>query len=234
MKDMSKIQILSGSWLKVIAMVTMLFDHMAVFLPYFHEYPTLYFAMRTIGRTAFIIFAFLLAEGFIHTHNRRKYGRNLTIFALISQLPYSLIHNDFLFYTHTNVGFTLLLAFLGMLAMEYYREDKFRLVAVLAAIILVTALIKPVRGFAGVGLVWVFYLLRSHPISRLFVGFCMIARNYIVGQVLGFAVLSLYNGKRGFIDGPIGKYVFYAFYPLHLFLLWCIQSVCPRYRRGNH
>jgi len=225
MKDMSKIQILSGSWLKVIAMVTMLFDHMAVFLPYFHEYPTLYFAMRTIGRTAFIIFAFLLAEGFIHTHNRRKYGRNLTIFALISQLPYSLIHNDFLFYTHTNVGFTLLLAFLGMLAMEYYREDKFRLVAVLAAIILVTALIKPVRGFAGVGLVWVFYLLRSHPISRLFVGFCMIARNYIVGQVLGFAVLSLYNGKRGFIDGPIGKYVFYAFYPLHLFLLWCIQSL---------
>lgn len=225
MKDMSKIQILSGSWLKVIAMVTMLFDHMAVFLPYFHEYPTLYFAMRTIGRTAFITFAFLLAEGFIHTHNRRKYGRNLTIFALISQLPYSLIHNDFLFYTHTNVGFTLLLAFLGMLAMEYYREDKFRLVAVLAAIILVTALIKPVRGFAGVGLVWVFYLLRSHPISRLFVGFCMIARNYIVGQVLGFAVLSLYNGKRGFIDGPIGKYVFYAFYPLHLFLLWCIQSL---------
>lgn len=225
MKDMSKIQILSGSWLKVIAMVTMLFDHMAVFLPYFHEYPTLYFAMRTIGRTAFIIFAFLLAEGFIHTHNRRKYGRNLTIFALISQLPYSLIHNDFLFYTHTNVGFTLLLAFLGMLAMGYYREDKFRLVAVLAAIILVTALIKPVRGFAGVGLVWVFYLLRSHPISRLFVGFCMIARNYIVGQVLGFAVLSLYNGKRGFIDGPIGKYVFYAFYPLHLFLLWCIQSL---------
>ena len=225
MKDMSKIQILSGSWLKVIAMVTMLFDHMAVFLPYFHEYLTLYFAMRTIGRTAFITFAFLLAEGFIHTHNRRKYGRNLTIFALISQLPYSLIHNDFLFYTHTNVGFTLLLAFLGMLAMEYYREDKFRLVAVLAAIILVTALIKPVRGFAGVGLVWVFYLLRSHPISRLFVGFCMIARNYIVGQVLGFAVLSLYNGKRGFIDGPIGKYVFYAFYPLHLFLLWCIQSL---------
>ena len=225
MKDMSKIQILSGSWLKVIAMVTMLFDHMAVFMPYFHEYPTLYFAMRTIGRTAFITFAFLLAEGFIHTHNRRKYGRNLTIFALISQLPYSLIHNDFLFYTHTNVGFTLLLAFLGMLAMEYYREDKFRLVAVLAAIILVTALIKPVRGFAGVGLVWVFYLLRSHPISRLFVGFCMIARNYIVGQVLGFAVLSLYNGKRGFIDGPIGKYVFYAFYPLHLFLLWCIQSL---------
>ena len=172
---------------------------------------------------AFIAFAFLLAEGFIHTHNRKKYCRNLTIFALISQLPYSLIHDDFLFYTHTNVGFTLLLAFLGMLAMEYYRDEKAKLAAILTAIIIVTALIRPVRSFAGVGLVWVFYLLRSHPIPRLFVGFCMIARNYIVGQALGFAVLGLYNGKRGFINGPIGKYVFYAFYPLHLLLLWGIH-----------
>ena len=225
MNDMSKIQVLSGSWLKVIAMVTMSVDHMAAFIPYFYEHPTLYFAMRTIGRIAFIIFAFLLVEGFIYTHNRKKYGRNLAIFAFVSQLPYSLIHDHFLFYTHTNVGFTLLLAFLGMLAMEHYRDEKVKLAAALAAVIIVTVLIKPVRGFAGVGLVWVFYLLRSHPISRLFAGFCMIARSYIVGQVLGFTVLSLYNGKRGFINGPVGKYIFYAFYPLHLLLLWAIRTL---------
>ena len=188
---MNKYEILSGSWLKVIAMITMTIDHMAVFLPYFHEHPTLYFIMRSIGRVALIIFAFLLAEGYIHTRNKRKYGRNLAIFAIISQLPYSLIHNHFIFYTHTNVGFTLLLAFFGMLAMEYYKEDKVKLVAVLATIIIVTILIKPVRGLAGVGLVWVFYLLRSHPISRLFVGFGMIARNCILGQMLGFAILGL-------------------------------------------
>ena len=105
---MNKNEILSGSWLKVIAMITMTIDHMAVFLPYFHERPTLYLAMRTIGRVALIIFAFLLAEGFVHTRNKKKYGYNLAIFAIISQLPYSLIHKHFLFYTHTNVGFTLL------------------------------------------------------------------------------------------------------------------------------
>lgn len=226
MKDMSRFQVLSGSWLKVIAMVTMAVDHTAAFIPYFYDHPTLYFAMRTVGRITFITFAFLLVEGFIHTHNRRKYGRNLAIFAFVSQLPYSLIHEHFLFYTHTNVGFTLLLAFLGMLAMEHYRGDKVRLAAALAAVIIVTVLIRPVRGFAGVGLVWVFYLLRSHPVSRLFVGFCMTARSYIVGQTLGFAVLSLYNGKRGFINGPVGKYIFYAFYPLHLLLLWAIRSLC--------
>lgn len=217
-------KILSGSWLKVIAMVTMTIDHMAVFLSYFHQHPTLYFTMRSIGRVAFIIFAFLLSEGFIHTRNKRKYGRNLAIFAIISQLPYSLIHNHFLFYTHTNVGFTLLLAFGGMFAIEHCKEEKVKLVAILAIIIIVTFLIKPVRSFAGVGLVWVFYLLRSHQISRLFVGFCMIARNYIFGQMVGFAVLGLYNGQRGFIKGPIGKYAFYIFYPLHLLLLWGIRN----------
>ena len=221
---MNKYEILSGSWLKVIAMVTMTIDHMAVFLPYFHEHPTLYFAMRTIGRVAFIIFAFLLSEGFIHTRDKRIYGRNLAVFAIISQLPYSLIHNHFLFYSHTNVGFTLFLAFLGMLAMEHYKEEKVKLIAILATIIIVTLLVKPVRSFAGVGLVWVFYLLRSYPISRLFVGFCMIARNYVFGQMLGFAVLGLYNGQRGFIKGSIGKYAFYVFYPLHLLILWGIRT----------
>ena len=216
---------LSGSWLKVIAMITMAIDHTAAFLPFFQEHHVLYFVMRSIGRVAFIIFAFLLAEGFVYTHNRKKYGRNLIIFAFISQLPYSLIHRHFLFYTHTNVGFTLFLAFLGMLAMEHYKEDKAKLVAILVAIIIVTILIKPVRGLAGIGLVWVFFLLRSHQISRLFVGFCMIARNYTFGQVLGFAVLGLYNGRRGFIKGSIGKYTFYAFYPLHLFLLWMIRTI---------
>jgi len=84
---MNKYEILSSSWLKVIAMITMTIDHMAAFLPFFHEYATLYYVMRSIGRIAFIVFAFLLAEGFIHTHNKRKYGRNLLVFALISQLP---------------------------------------------------------------------------------------------------------------------------------------------------
>lgn len=221
--NIEKFRILSGSWLKIIAMVTMTIGHTAAFLPYFHEHPTLYLAMRSIGRVAFITFAFLLAEGFYYTRNKKKYGRNLVVFAIISQLPYSLINNHFLFYSHTNVGFTFLLAFLGMLAMEHYKNEKVKLFAILATIIIVTIYIKPVRGFSGVGLVWVFYLLRSYQISKLFVGFCMIARNLILGQMLGFAVLSLYNGQRGFINGPIGKYVFYAFYPLHLFLLWGIR-----------
>lgn len=56
---------LSGSALKVIAMISMVIDHIALYLM---EYGTvLYETMRCIGRIAFPVFAFLIAEGFIHT-----------------------------------------------------------------------------------------------------------------------------------------------------------------------
>ena len=33
----------------------------------------------------------------------------------------------------------------------------------------------------------------------------------------------MYNGRRGFIQGPFAKYIFYAFYPLHLLALYFIK-----------
>ena len=91
-----KLQILSGSALKLIAIIVMLIDHGAYillsqhpsgFTPLFYiggNAYTPYRICRDIGRIAFPIFCFLLLEGFCHTHDRRKYGRNLLLFALIS------------------------------------------------------------------------------------------------------------------------------------------------------
>ena len=82
-------RILSGSMLKVIAMVTMLVDHLAAYYwwydpqfaqPFFtigHHQVDACFLMRLVGRIAFPIFAFLLVEGFVHTSNRRRYGISL-------------------------------------------------------------------------------------------------------------------------------------------------------------
>lgn len=60
---------LSGSVLKVIALVSMVTDHCAYYLM---EHGTLlYEVMRCLGRIAFPVFAFLIAEGFRYTQNRK-------------------------------------------------------------------------------------------------------------------------------------------------------------------
>ena len=76
---------LSGSALKVIALVSMVTDHDAYYLM---EHGTLlYEVMRCFGRIAFPVFAFLIAEGFRHTRNRMKYFLQLLGFAVVSEVP---------------------------------------------------------------------------------------------------------------------------------------------------
>ena len=119
-----KYRILSGSALKVLAMIIMLIDHTASFLLRDYEPATtpwfqlgdntysLYRVMRDVGRAAFPIFCFLLVEGFLHTHNRFKYGRNLLIFACISEIPWNFAQNGtLLFPDKQNVFFTLFLGY---------------------------------------------------------------------------------------------------------------------------
>lgn len=60
---------LSGSALKVIALISMVIDHVALYL--MEQGTLLYETMRCIGRIAFPVFAFLIAEGFIHTKNSK-------------------------------------------------------------------------------------------------------------------------------------------------------------------
>lgn len=87
-----KYRILSGSALKMIAVITMLIDHIGavllsmyqpaqkiLFTLFGREY-NVYLIFRDIGRAAFPIFCFLLLEGFRHTRSRFRYGRNLLFF----------------------------------------------------------------------------------------------------------------------------------------------------------
>lgn len=134
---------LSGSTLKLIALVTMLIDHVGAALlgrylmasgymdaalsgvdatlAWLQENGTLYWTywiLRLIGRIAFPIFCFLLIEGFQKTHDVKKYALRLGAFALISEIPFDLAFKaEILEFTYQNVFFTL---FLGLLAMICY------------------------------------------------------------------------------------------------------------------
>ena len=93
---------MSSFVIKIIAIISMLFDHTNdVFIGHLSVF-------NLIGRIAFPLFSFQLVVGYTYTHNIKKYISRMFIFALISQIPYSIF---IYIYTGTyfelNIFFTL-------------------------------------------------------------------------------------------------------------------------------
>ena len=222
-------QCISGSVLKLIAMAAMLVDHVAYFLlqenlhfvtPLFTvgtKGITLYYIFRTIGRIAFPMYCFLLTEGFVHTKNRKRYGTNLLLFALISELPWNFLHSGSLFYGGQNVFFTLFLGFCGLYVIEYLCNRPALEASALIGLLLFAYLFKADYGMLGFAAIVAMYVLREKAAIRAVVCTCIFNSHLRAG--VAFVPISLYNGKRGFIRGKVGKYICYAFYPTHMIIL---------------
>ncbi len=74
-----------------------------------------YWAMRGVGRLAFPIFCFFIAEGFIRTRSRGQYALRLALFAVISEIPFDLVASGRVMdLSSQNVYVTLLLGLLGL------------------------------------------------------------------------------------------------------------------------
>jgi hypothetical protein len=230
---------LSGSTLKIIAMVTMMIDHFAaaVVNGFFYldidqqDYQTflqVYDVMRLIGRVAFPIFCFLLVEGFRHTRNAWKYALRLGIFALISEIPFDLaLFNRIIDLNYQNVFFTLLLGLLTIKIMdilwEKYQYTFAGWTASFGAALLgmiAADLLRTDYGGNGVLCIILFYIFRH---SRLWqtVGGTIGYVNLLNEPTATFAFIPIaaYNGKRGLKL----KYIFYIFYPAHLLLFYIIS-----------
>ena len=120
-----KIPELDSFRLKTIAAASMLVDHTAAAFP--ETFP-LWF--RAIGRLAWPLFAFLLAESFRHTKNTQALLFRLFAFGIISQVPYNLalmgtsMDRAFTQAYGLNIFFTLTLG--GALAAAYAHMEKIR------------------------------------------------------------------------------------------------------------
>lgn len=213
---------LSGSALKVIAVISMVTDHSAYYLM---EHDTLiYEMMRCFGRIAFPVFAFLIAEGFRHTSNRMNYFLHLLGFALISEIPWFLLNGAD--GTH-NVMFTLALGVMALAAFEALKKDGILCGAVILSIACFATWTGVDYEWRGVLMIMVFYLLgyvsnTSFPFSRIaqrLFAFPLMIHYGFIGALLACLVIARYDDTRGFIHGKVAKYGFYAFYPGHLFVI---------------
>lgn len=247
---MQKSRGISGSNLKIIAAVSMLIDHTAaVLLPYllvqYGIYTTgdisltymgelletgaagriylLYQIMRRIiGRLAFPIYCFLLVEGFEKTRSRGKYAGRLFLFALVSEVPFNLAFcGRVLDVSYQNIFFTLFLGLVMIWGME--EAEKHCALPILRAAgyglaFLAAAggaeLIHCDYGAKGIIAIALLFLFRKNRREQITAG-CA-AFLWEITAPLAFIFVGFYNGKRGMRL----KYFFYAFYPVHLLILY--------------
>lgn len=229
--------------LKCIAMVAMLIDHTSI--AYFGQ-TTLF---NVIGRIAFPIFAFQISEGYIHTKNLRKYFLRLFCFAVISQFPFMLFDSIFTNSFSFNIFGTL---FVGLLAILLYdkitncdfkitNNEKVNVITnkVFGCIpVILLGIISEVcyfdYGFWGVAIIFLFYIFKNDKLGMLifYITACIIkygvniivyGYHYLyvllcIGTILPIIFIFLYNGKQG----KKIKYLLYAFYPVHLLILYFV------------
>lgn len=252
MKNMAflpeRYRVLDGFGLKWIAVISMLIDHFGsivmdgMLAPYKVD-GTIFFtadmpflvrnamAIKDVcdilGSVAFPIFCFLVGEGFVHTHNRLKYGALVGAFALLSEIPFDLAHyQTWCCFTMQNVLFTLCIGIFTLYAIGLI-EDKWtavtasRVALTAAAVIAGGALAYLVRGeyvFLGVLAMSLFYLLRNSWWRFAAFAPLMVASPWALAAAVP---LLLYNGKRG----RGSKYFFYVFYPAHFLVFWGVAQL---------
>ena len=227
---MQRYRVLNGFHLKLIAVCTMFIDHMGDTL-----FPGVMW-LRCIGRVAFPIFCFLIAEGCVHTHDRKKYALRLLVFAVLSEIPFNLMTGRAVWNPYDqNVLWTLLAGAAVCWsidgALKRRTAPAFALTgaAIVAAFWLLEVFCTDYGGW-GMLLVAMFYGVRRAPYGQAAkmaaqaVGLAFFCIGVMGGVTIELWALTalvpiwLYNGQRGFSHKAV-QYGFYAFYPLHILIL---------------
>ena len=204
--------------LKMIAIVSMLIDHMGAIL-----FPQ-YIILRYIGRIAFPIYTYTLVEGFMHTRDIKKYMVRLGMFALLSEIPFDLAFRGSVIYIQKqNVFFTL---FLGVLMLYLLLKSRNRIqsAALVLAILLLSEFLRTDYSSMGLLMILCFYVFRDNKVMKL-LGVAAI-NVFLMGRVQVFAIPALiFIALHGGEQGPKCKKFFYGFYPVHLLALYLISVI---------
>lgn len=209
--------------LKMIAMVAMLIDHIG--LAFFQDC----YIFRVIGRLALPIFCFQIAVGFEHTRNREKYLLRLLIFALISQIPYTLYNKTAITYFNFefSIAVNLLLGFTCLYLMDKTKSIPLKF-AVLFSTIILSIIIPIDYSYFAILIIVGFYFTRklkfimcSTYILSLAI-YCFTRQSlFNLPGIFSLIPICLYNGKKG----KDTKWLLYAFYPIHLLILFAIMKL---------
>lgn len=214
--------------LKLLMLFLMLLDHMYEFLFPFELLPAHY-----VARVVAPVFAFFAAQGMVYTRSREGYL--LRLFAAGAVMT----AGNFILYLLTgreipnNIFFSLAVGAAAVYAIDKCGQNKWWALSIAP---LSFASLFCEGGHLVPLMMLIFYYLRALPalmytvyVFAMGLPFFLVFLNtgrmqpqfYMVFAVLP---LMLYNGRRG-PDTVFAKYLFYVFYPVHIWILFIVSFI---------
>lgn len=219
---------MSNFQIKLVALITMTIDHIGYLLvspisPYYEP-------LRTIGRLSFVLFAFLITEGFYQTKSKERYISSMFIFAFVIDIPRLFLGYEYF----ANVFYTLGAGALALYFIDHFKNIVLQIVSVLALLYLTTTIGSDYGAFGVMLIVSIGVARMISDNTRVYRELLMAGSYYILMIVFdmadiqmygiyAFLIILLYNGKRGYYH-PKLKYLVYVYYPLHLVLLTALGT----------
>ena len=240
---------MSSFILKLIAAVSMLCDHAGIIL--FPGVPVL----RVIGRLAFPLYAFCIAEGFRYTRNRRRYFLRVFVLGILCQIVYTVAERDLYLGILLTFSFSIVLMALADCVKKAFAGEKsalselfFRIsgrewtnrtdravslgltVTAVLALMLLTSRITVDYGFFGILLPVSANLFEDRRMRIVSFACCLLAVAVSFGasfriQYWSLLALPLLLLYNGKPGRVRMKYFFYIFYPAHMAILYGISML---------
>lgn len=233
---------LNSNQIKFIAIIAMTIDHAVWLLFPGCQHIWWVWCLHLIGRITAPIMWFFIAEGFYYTRNVKKYIRRLFLFAVISHFAYNFAGGIPFIPTgilnQTGVMWPLAWA---VVLMVVFVTENLRQWQKIICIILICLITIPADWSCIAAMCPVFIYLNRDSFKKqalsiviwsmlyAVVYFFAIDKPYGILQmftVLSIPILSEYNGERGKWEGM--KWLFYIYYPAHLFVIGIIRVLMGR------
>jgi len=188
--------------LKILAMLTMTIDHVA------SSFLGNMTALRVIGRLAFLLYAFMIAEGFNHIKDKpdrvRSHLIKLSVLCVISEFVYDFYETgELIDWSSQSVMPVLLLGFIGLIITEKCKDRPWIYILFYIASAFATYFMKTNYKFAGVLLIYAFYFYLKYEGNR----------SYPVKLLILLAIMSVYFAvsvwARTDFGGPLAFLAFF-------------------------
>jgi len=204
----------------VIAMLSMLIDHIGVIFYPGND------TFRIIGRLAFPLYCWFIVQGYRYTRNHKKYMKRLLILAVISQAPFTLAFDEYVL----NVIVTLLLGLIALYAYDRLPEPR-RTLAVLG-ILFVSVIVPMDYGIYGILLIFIYRFAKGW---QMLAGHLLLNLLYLAvyGPEVWIQMFSILATVLILLTRPgekrwVPNWLYRAFYPAHLAILYAIKQLITR------